>query len=97
MPEDSVDYIYKKIINVLAEELYKEYDEQTDKEMLKQMLKLYLTEIHSDYIPERWKKISNIDKFVDDLYRKSVFSNKQKFLDSFTKNKNFFKREKRSY
>lgn len=87
VPEDSVDYYNKIIISRLADELYKEYDETTDKEMFKQMLTLFIKDVHSDFVPERWKKINNVDAYVENLYKKSIFANKQKFINFFNKGK----------
>jgi hypothetical protein len=55
--------------------------------MFKQMLTLFIKDVHSDFVPERWKKINNVDAYVENLYKKSIFANKQKFINFFNKGK----------
>jgi hypothetical protein len=69
---------------------YKDYNPPTDQNTMKAMLKLYRTDVPVKYHPDFYTTVvdkkykGNIDKYVDDLFAKSVFSSEAKlsaFLD----------------
>jgi hypothetical protein len=63
---------------------YKDYNAPTDKKAMKAMLKLYRTDVPLKFQPDFYVNIidkkfkGNIDKFVDDMFAKSVFSDQAK-------------------
>jgi hypothetical protein len=71
-------------------DFYKDYNPPTDMKAMKAMLKLYREDVPAKFHPDFYANIvdkkfrGNIDKFVDYMFAKSVFSNKEKlnvFLD----------------
>lgn len=69
---------------------YKDYNLPTDIQSTKAMLKLYKTDVAVKFQPDFYANVvdkkfkGNIDKFVDDMFAKSVFTNEAKlnaFLD----------------
>lgn len=69
---------------------YKDYNPATDLKCTKAMLKLYRSDIPAKFHPDFYANVvdkkykGNIDKFVDDMFAKSVFSSEAKlnaFLD----------------
>jgi len=57
----------------------KNYDAATDKKISRTMIKLVKKEVKKEYLPDFYTVIDtkyqgNIDKYVDDLYAKSIFS-----------------------
>jgi hypothetical protein len=69
---------------------YKDYNAPTDKKSMKAMLKLYRADIPVKFQPDFYVNIidkkfkGNIDKFVDDMFAKSLYSDQAKlvsFLD----------------
>jgi hypothetical protein len=69
---------------------YKDYNLPTDIQSTKAMLKLYKTDVPVKFQPDFYANVvdkkfkENIDKFVDDMFAKSVFANEAKlnaFLD----------------
>jgi hypothetical protein len=69
---------------------YKDYNLPTDIQSTKAMLKLYKTDVPVKFQPDFYANVvdkkfkGNIDKFVDDMFAKSVFANEAKlnaFLD----------------
>jgi hypothetical protein len=69
-----------------ASGFYKDYNPPTDNKSMKAMLKLYRTDIPVKYHPDFYvnfvdKKFKgNVDKFVDDMFAKSVFASESKFI-----------------
>lgn len=65
---------------------YKDYNAPTDKKSIKAMLKLYRADIPARYQPDFYVNIidkkfkGNIDKFVDDLFAKSLFSDQNRLM-----------------
>ena len=63
---------------------YKDYNPPTDNKSMKAMLKLYRADMpvkfhpdfYADVVDKKFK--GNIDKFVDDMFKKSVFANEVK-------------------
>jgi hypothetical protein len=73
-----------------AGEFYKDYNVSTDMKSTKAMLKLYREDIPVRYHPDFYKNVvdrkfkGNLDRFVDDMFARSVFASEQKlrsFLD----------------
>ena len=57
----------------------KDYDVATDKKIVRTMIKLVKKEVKKEYLPDFYADIDskyagNIDKYVDDLYARSVFT-----------------------
>ncbi len=73
-----------------AESFYKDYSPYTDNKSMKAMLKLYRADIAAKYQPDFYTNIvdrkfkGDIDRFVDDMFKKSIFSDRTK-LDAFLK------------
>jgi hypothetical protein len=73
-----------------ADRFYKDYNPSTDIKTMKAMMKLYRSDVPAKYHPDYYTALvdkkfkGNIDKFVDDMFRKSVFSDSAK-LDAFLK------------
>jgi hypothetical protein len=63
---------------------YKDYNPATDQKVMKAMLKLYRNDVPAKYHPDFYVNIidkkfkGNIDKYVDDLFARSVFSSESK-------------------
>jgi len=73
--------------NLLKEnivEIYKDYNPPTDIKSMKAMLKLYREDVPAKYHPDFYANVvdskfkGNIDKFVDNLFAKSVFASEAK-------------------
>jgi hypothetical protein len=68
--------------------LYKDYNPFTDQKSMKAMLNLYRNDVPVKFHPDFYANVvdkkfkGNIDKFVDDLFKRSVFSSEAK-LNSF--------------
>ncbi len=71
-----------------AEKFYKDYNAPTDNKSMKAMLKLYREDVPAKYHPDFYNNVidrkfkGDIDKFVDDLFTRTIFSSKEK-LSSF--------------
>lgn len=65
---------------------YKDYNPPTDQKAVKAMLKLYRSDIPVKFQPDFYSGIvdkkfkGNIDKFVDDMFSKSIFANEAKMM-----------------
>lgn len=65
-------------------EIYKNYSSTTDRKSTKAMLRLYRTDVPEKFHPDFFSKIvdrkfgGDIDKFVDDMFDRSVFANESK-------------------
>jgi hypothetical protein len=70
---------------------YKDYNPPTDNKSMKAMMKLYRADVPAKFQPDYYVNVidkkfkGNIDKFVDDMFRRSVFADELK-LDAFLKN-----------
>jgi hypothetical protein len=68
-----------------AERFYKDYNPPTDKKAMKAMIKLYRADVPVKFQPDFYVNVvdkkfkGDIDKFVDDMFAKSVFSDQAKF------------------
>jgi hypothetical protein len=67
-------------------DFYKNYNPPTDIKSTKAMLKLYRADIAERFQPDFYADVvdkkfkGNIDKFVDDMFDKSIFSSESKFM-----------------
>lgn len=86
---DEIAEATKAIKENLAE-LYKDYSSPTDQKSTKAMLKLYRADVPVKYHPDFYTTIvdkkfkGDIDKFVDNMFQKSIFASESKlkaFLD----------------
>jgi hypothetical protein len=65
-------------------DFYKDYNPSTDNKSMKAMLNLYRTDIASKFLPDFYTTLidkkykGNIDKFVDDVFAKSIYANEAK-------------------
>jgi hypothetical protein len=63
---------------------YKDYNPPTDRKNMKAMLKLYRTDVPLKYMPDFYVNVvdkkfkGDIDKFVDDMFTRSVFTSEAK-------------------
>jgi hypothetical protein len=73
-----------------VDNFYKDYNPPTDMKAMKAMLKLYRADVPEKFHPDFYTSLvdkkfkGNIDKFVDDIFARSVFSSREKlyaFLD----------------
>jgi len=68
-----------------ADILYKDYNPPTDQKSMKAMLKLYRTDIPARFQPDFYTDIvdkkfkGDIDKFVDDIFERSIFASEARF------------------
>jgi len=66
-------------------DFYKDYNSSTDNKSTKAMLKLYRTDVPAKFQPDFYVNVvdkkfkGNIDKFVDDMFSKSIFASEAKF------------------
>ena len=73
-----------------ADRFYKDYNPSTDNKSMKAMMKLYRSDIPARYHPDFYADVvdkkfkGDIDKFVDDMFRRSVFADQAK-LEAFLK------------
>jgi hypothetical protein len=73
-----------------AERFYKDYSPSTDNKSMKAMLKLYREDIPAKFHPDFYANIvdkkfkGSTDKFVDDMFKKSIFADQSK-LNAFLK------------
>ena len=71
-----------------AEEFYKDYNAPTDNKSTKAMLKLFREDVPTKFHPDFFVNVvdkkfkGNIDRFVDDMFSKSILTNQTK-LDAF--------------
>ncbi|MGA2407151.1 MAG: S46 family peptidase [Bacteroidales bacterium] len=76
---DAVDQIKKN-----SSDFYKDYNPPTDNKSMKAMLKLYRADVSAKFLPDFYVNVvdkkfkGDIDKFVDDMFAKSVFANETK-------------------
>jgi hypothetical protein len=76
---DAVDQIKKN-----GNDFFKDYNPPTDNKSMKAMLKLYRADVPAKFIPDFYLNVvdkkfkGNIDKFVDDMFAKSLFASEAK-------------------
>ena len=65
-------------------DIYKDYSPPTDKKSMKAMMKLYRADIPEKFQPDYYANVvdkkfkGDIDKFVDDMFEKSIFASRSK-------------------
>jgi hypothetical protein len=72
-----------------SEGFYKDYNPPTDQKSIKAMIKLYMSDVPAKYHPDFFAVINgkfkgDVDRYVDDMFAKSVFANQARlnaFLD----------------
>lgn len=73
-------------IKTNVDELYKDYNAPTDKKATKALLALYREDVPSKYHPDFYTTVvdkkfkGNIDRFVEDMFNRSVFAGKEKLM-----------------
>lgn len=66
---------------------YKDYDEKVDCAVTKALIRVLKENVRTDLLPDFFHEIDanyggDTDRFVDEMYRKSVFANQEKVLNS---------------
>jgi len=88
--EKKTSDLIAQIKNDVAD-LYKDYNPSTDNKSMKAMLRLYRSDIAAKFHPDFYVNVldkkfkGNIDKFVDDMFARSIFANEAK-LNAFLQN-----------
>lgn len=67
-----------KFLKEYSETFFKDYNQPTDIRATKVMLKLYLENTDKKYHPEALKDLKNLDKYIDDIFSKSIFGSQDK-------------------
>ena len=81
----------RKQVDEKSADFFKNYNREVDRQTAKEMIRLFMKKVPSEYYPEYITKTilgkykGNVDKFVDDVLAKSVFCDKAKF-EAFAKN-----------
>jgi hypothetical protein len=83
---DSVNLIASQVAEIKKgmAQFYKDFNLPTDKKVAAAMIKLYYEKVPAEYHPDIYDKIKksykgDIEKYVNDLYAKTVFSTPEKF------------------
>jgi hypothetical protein len=87
---DSTEQINKQVkqFSKSAENFFKNYNAETDRKVTKALVKLFIADVPAQYHPDfianviNKKYKGNVDKFVDDLFKKSIFVDKAR-MDAF--------------
>jgi len=72
-------------------DIYKDYNAPTDQKSMKAMLNLYRTDVPEKFHPDFFKAVvdkkfkGSIDKFVDDMFARSVFTSEAKLTEFLNK------------
>jgi hypothetical protein len=78
-----------EITNIIKDDIgsfYKDYNPPTDNKSMKAMIKLYRADVPAKFHPDFYTNIidrkfkGNIDKFVDDMFARSVFANEDRLM-----------------
>jgi hypothetical protein len=92
----------RTVFNKGAEEFYKDFNVNTDKNAYRELLVLYLNDFTADQLPGAIQEIgkesgsdlhARVQKYLDKLYEKSMFTNREK-LNAFLAKPNMKKLEK---
>lgn len=78
----------KDILKNMADKFYKNFDPATDEKILAEMLRLYNQNLPAEWIPAevaKAAKAKDYKTYVASLFKKSVFSNQQRFTASVDK------------
>ncbi|MGE4288329.1 MAG: S46 family peptidase [Salinivirgaceae bacterium] len=87
---DSTELINKQVkqFSKSAENFFKNYNAETDRKVTKALVKLFIADVPAQYHPDFIANVidkkykGNVDKFVDDLFKKSIFVDKAR-MDAF--------------
>ncbi|MGD9991675.1 MAG: S46 family peptidase [Salinivirgaceae bacterium] len=87
---DSTEQINKQVkqFSKTADNFFKNYNAETDRKVTKALVKLFIADVPAQYHPDfianviNKKYKGNVDKFVDDLFKKSIFVDKAR-MDAF--------------
>ncbi len=91
----------RKTVAKSADKFYKDFDLQVDKDIFKEIIKIYYENMDASFHPNSYSHVQSdfggdFDKYVDYLYENSIFLNKEKlddFIDNYSpKKKTFFKK-----
>lgn len=65
-----------------ADDFFKDYSATVDRHVTKAMIKMYLTDVDAEFLPTYMSEASKvgIDKFVDNMFERSIFCSQEKFL-----------------
>ena len=88
-PQADIDKMIASLRKTSAE-FFKDYYQPIDREVAKAMLTEYLNNQPAEFRPAFLNDIKDIDIYVDNLFKKSIFADEAKlnaFLDNFTPNK----------
>jgi hypothetical protein len=83
---DAVEQVKKN-----STDFYKDYNPPTDNKSMKAMLKLYRADVPAKFLPDFYTNVvdkkfkGDIDRFVDDMFAKSVFASEAKLNSFLTK------------
>lgn len=85
-----------------AKNFYKDYNQDVDKAIFKQMMLSYFNDIDATFFPSFYTNIENnfggdVEAFVEDLYSNSLFTDEQRMLDFIQKFDNGNKMYKRQF
>jgi len=78
--------LIKNIKSNISESFYKDYNPPTDKKSVKAMMKLYREDVPEKFHPDFYASVvdkkfkGSIDRFVDDMFARSVFSEESKLM-----------------
>jgi Peptidase S46 len=83
--EERIKFIQERYKTYFEENFFKDYHAPTDKKVTKAMLELIFNDVDNTYLDPNLLKIKakyagKLDKFVDQLFNKSIFTNKERFL-----------------
>lgn len=87
--EDSEEMI--ELLKNVAGEIYKDFNTSTDNRSTKAMLNLYRKDIPGEFQPDFYSEVvdkkfrGDIDRFVDDMFSRSVFASEEKFISFLNK------------
>ena len=84
-PQEDVDKMVASLKKA-TEVFFKDYYQPIDKEVAKTMLNEYLEHQPADFRPDFLNGIKEVDAYVEDLFKKSMFTDEQRvneFLDGF--------------
>ncbi|MDD2530116.1 MAG: S46 family peptidase [Bacteroidales bacterium] len=84
LPLNKKDTNYSRVIasvKARGDEHFKTYDQETEKELFKAFINMFSTLDKNSYISNTLQKKykGNIDEYVDDAFKKSIFGNKENF------------------
>jgi len=92
----------KALATTSAQNFYKDYNQNVDKEIFTQMMLAYFEDIDDTFYPPFYSDITNnfgndIEAFVNNLYDNSIFTDEQRMLDFISKYYNGDRKYKRKF